>query len=475
MARSVGFPSPRGLVRLNAVHVTLPTKLLALALIVATATATEDAHAASFRLQSQTVGDAYQLVNSFDELINRRRLHQYLGFSGHDLLSDGEHQLNIVTMLRFDADFGLGDDDLDDIPSWRREQLSLQYAYLDARDIGGFLDARLGRQVKADTLDYLMLDGLTLRVELPFYVAVEVIAGLEVDNDAASINASMQELDGVRFVDEPGASNPATIVVGGALTTANLAYTRGWIGYRRLFSDGKVDSEKFGAALYQRVIPGVHVNGAVSYDLFNGRFDRIDAGARWQATDFLDVHAQYLRQQPSFDADSIFNIFSSFPLNDVTGRVRLHLSKNSRVYAGGMVRFFGNEGYTDGAVIGTVDTLVRSFGAMAGWSARFGAKGRARIDVSYEGGYGGDRTLFDLGGTYNIVPNEWQLDGRLSAVIFRDELQPELNAASFGYQVGGRYRVVDQVGISLMVEHNINRLQTHQLRVFALVDVDVWL
>ena len=56
---------------------------------------TSIAHGVAYRIQSETTGDAYQLVTSDNELIHRYRLHQYLGFGAHDLLSDGEYQLSV--------------------------------------------------------------------------------------------------------------------------------------------------------------------------------------------------------------------------------------------------------------------------------------------------------------------------------------------------------------------------------------------
>ena len=54
-----------------------------------------------------------------------------------------------------------------------------------------------------------------------------------------------------------------------------------------------------------------------------------------------------------------------------------------------------------------------------------------------------------------------------SALAFDDALQGELNAFSFGYQLGGRYMIDKRAGFAIMAEHNINRLETSQFRVFA--------
>ncbi|TNF30153.1 MAG: hypothetical protein EP329_14155 [Deltaproteobacteria bacterium] len=433
------------------------------------------AHAVHYRVQAETVGDAYQLVTSSNLLLNRRRLHQYLGLQASDLLSDGEYALNAAVLFRFDADFGITDQNLEDVYHLRRQQLSLQYAWVDGRGVAGFIDFRLGRQVHYDALDYLMLDGVVLTFATPWYFGVELQAGLEVKDGMAGLNQSAFELDGVRIIEDGEANDRPTVVVGAALVSRDLTYTRARLGYRRLFSGGEVDAEKVGGSFYQRLVEGLHLSTLASYDLYNGRFDRLQAGLRWQATPFLDVEGEYVRLLPSFDADSIFNIFTAFPLNDGNLRLRLHPSDEDRLYVGGMVRFFGNEGYTDGLLLDDVDTVVQAYGAMAGYFRRFAPDTTLHVDLSWESGYGGERMMGDVGASYTLVPREWVLDGRLTAVSFADGLQDNLDGFSFGYQLGARYLIERKAAVSLLVEHNFSRLQSSNLRVYAVVDLDFWL
>jgi len=434
-----------------------------------------DALAVEYRVHAQTVGDAYQLVTSGNTLLNRRRLHQYLGFGAYDLLGDGERKLNVTTLFRFDADFGMTQDELDRVPNLHRERVSIQYAYVDGRKLGGILDFRLGRQLHADALDFMMLDGAIVRLESPWHFAVELLAGLEVKEGLAPFNSTMFELDGVRIIEGREANDRVTIALGAAIQTANLNNTRARLAYRRLFSEGKVDQEKIGGSFYQRLFDRLHAHGLMSWDFYNGRFDRIQAGLRWLATDALEVQGEYVRLLPSFDADSIFNIFTAFPLNDGNLRVRFHPSDQDRVHLGGMVRFFGNEGYTDGVLLEPVDTVVQAWGVMAGYFRRFGRRGRLHADVSWETGYGGDRLLIDVGGTWAVVPSEWEIDGRVTTVLFADSLQPELRALGVGYQLGGKYLVDTRAALGIMLEHNFNRIHRQSLRLFALVDLNLWL
>lgn len=440
------------------------------------------ARAVEFRIESHTLGDAYQLVTSGNEVLNRNRLHQLLGLSMYDIEGTGENLWSFQSLFRFNVDFGLTERELDEVVGLERTKLSIQYAMLQGEGLfGGLIDVKLGRQLMMDGLDYLMMDGGVVTVNTPFFLALELHAGLEVRNDTWDLNDSQFETDGTRFIeDTEETTDAASLVFGAALMTRDLNYARYRVGYRRYFSSGAVDAEKVGGSFHQRIVEGIDLSGIVSWDLFNGRFDRIQAGGRVKIADHTELDLEYVRTNPTFDGDSIFNIFSVYPMNDLNARWRLYPGKNDRFHLGGKVRLTGNEAYDDPGttLYGDVDTMVASWGAMAGWHHSFGPRGidgRMMVDLTWEAGFGGDRLFADVGGVWAIVPREWELEGRLTVVDFSDELQENLNAVSFGYQVGGRYLVDKKAGFAVIAEHNMNRLQTHQFRVFALIDLDLWL
>lgn len=431
--------------------------------------------AVEFNIQSETSGDFYELVTSDDQILQRRRLHQYLGFGAYDLLGDQTYSLSLVTLFRFDADFGIEDEEKEQIDKLRDLQLSVQVAYLRGRDLaGGLIDFDAGRFLHSDAIDFLLLDGARVTVKTPWYFGVELIGGLETKNDQAAINSTQLELDGVRFIEGQVENEETTVAVGAALVTTDLWNTRARFGYRRLFSDGEVDQEKIGLSFYQRIAKVVHLDLSGSYDFYNGYVDRAQAGVRAHLGDAFEVYGQFVRLLPSFDADSIFNIFTSEPLNDANLKFTWHLSQTQRMYVGGNLRFFGNEqGADEGDA--TVDTSVKAVGGRIGWAERFGEEGRLSTDVSIETGYGGMRALLDVWGTWGIVPGRWELDARLTGVIFDNDLQPNLESAGGGYSLGGRYILDRKFAASLVAEHNFNKLYTSQFRMMVLVDVNLWL
>jgi hypothetical protein len=437
-----------------------------------------------FRVRSQTVGDAYQIVRSDQGLINRRRLHQYLGLDAFDLTGHGDARLNLVTLFRFDADFGLDDEDIDGIVGLQRNQLSIQAAYVEGRELGGLFDFRLGRQMHADAIDFLMLDGVVARAKTPWHLGVEVQAGVEADNRLGSVTSSQFELDGTRLIEDRDdedrrvvvqRDNIPKIVLGAALVLTDLPWTQGRVGYRRLVADGKVAQEKVGASFSQRIARRVDLNVSGSYDLYRHDFDQFRAGIGARLTDALDLDLEYVRLVPTFDADSIFNVFNTLPLSDLNGRMRWHFNAEQSMYLGGMVRFFNNDLFPDERLTEPVDRVVNAGGGMAGWSRGFGARGDMSVDLSFEAGYGGTRALLDVSGSWAVIPRVLEFDGRLTGLRFVDELQPGLRAWGAGYQLGAEWLLDSRASVRLAVEHNFNHIQTSQLRVMMVADLSFWL
>ena len=376
---------------------------------------------------------------------------------------------------RFDGAFGLTAVEIQDVPGLERWQLSVQTAYLSGRDLFGLLDFKLGRQLVMDAIDFMMLDGLVATVRSPWYLGIEVMAGVESHEALGPATSSQFQLDGIRYLPADTDEVLPVVVVGAALVTTGLRDTRARIGYRRLFSEDGVRQEKIGVSLYQRVMERLHINGAFSFDLVNLRPDSVNVLLRGQITDAWTADLQYVHLVPNFDLDSIFNIFSTDPLNDVNARVRWHVNSTAYLHMGGMLRFFGSESLEAEEDAGDTDALVESFGVMAGYFHAWRRQGRVRADLSYEDGYGGRRFLVDLAGMWGVMPGEWELEGRVTAVLFEDETQVNLRGASFGYQLGGRYLVDSRAAISLMVEHNFNRFHKSQLRVFVSANLDFFM
>jgi len=213
------------------------------------------------------------------------------------------------------------------------------------------------------------------------------------------------------------------------------------------------------------------------YDALSGRLDQVHAGARIQLGDaHHGINVEYVYDAPTFDGDSIWNVFASEPFNDV--RLSYDLSVGRfRGYARGFVRLFQNEKTTtfDQSLPTRLDDGIAGGGSIGG-RVDF-RRGWVRLDGYYEDGYGGIKAGVDLGARlvlWGTLQTGLVAEGRLSYVHFADDSRPVDHADSFGLQAGLRYSFTRGLTLHVAMEENINRFYDSQLRLLALLDISFW-
>lgn len=452
------------------------------------------AHAYDFEIDAQTIGQAYQLRAGDDTLVNRRRLTQYLGLSIFNLGPRDDlgrplpkNQFYLSVAMRFDAE--LGDfsqlDDLSGRTPQREifpEKLDLLYAYLGANDLLGFLDFQLGRQIMVDLFDWTSFDGLHIQARSRYHVAAEAWGGLAVTG-ADMFDSPLYRVDGTALGQNPigslGARQEEELqpTFGVALRTIGLRDLTVRVSYDRTMSptgaslapgepDWGVIEEKVGLTARGRLLGGRVIPWfAFRYDLLVGRVDEIYAGVRAQ----LGRHglsAEYVLAAPTFDGDSIWNVFASQAFDDV--RVAYDLAWGRvRAYARAFARFyFDDRGSSE------------SIGGNAGGRLDLGPRGYIRLDGYYEDGYGGRRAGVDGSARIRLTGDLLDglfAEGRVSFADFRDDIRAVDRADSLGLQAGLRYTPTPGVTLHGIVEENVNRLYKSQLRLLAVLDLSFWL
>lgn len=469
---------------------------LAVVLTLALVLLPSPARAYDFSVDAETIGQAYQLRAADEALVNRRRLTQYLGLHifnlgprdplGRPLPRD---QFYLTSSMRFDADLGdypaltalSGRTPERDLPA---EQLDLLYAYIGGDNVFGFLDFQLGRQVLVDMYDWTSFDGLHVQARTPYHVAAEVWGGLNVSG-ASVLDSPVYRVDGTALGGNPLGSAAARQeeqlqpTFGVAARTVGLRDLSARVSYERTMSPtggarqpgepawGVID-EKVGLTARGRLLGGRLVPWfAFRYNLLVGRLDEVYAGTRAQ----LGRHglsAEYVLAAPTFDGDSIWNVFASQAFDDV--RLSYDVSWwRVRLYANAFLRLYADE-----------RGFVPSAGGAAG--ARVGlGRGWARLDGYYEDGYGGRRAGLELSTRMRLAGDPVDglfAEGRMSYAGFRDDARPDASngrADSFGVQAGLRWSPLHGVTLHGLVEENVNRIYASQLRVLALLDLSFWL
>jgi hypothetical protein len=463
-----------------------------------------------FAIDVRTVGQGYQVrgyaPDGRNQLLSRRRLTQYLNLNVYDIEparwkdpTGGRNNLFVDVSLRFDSDFGgyllgrpRGDDEIREL---KQDQVDVLYAFVGGRGVAGRLDFQLGRQIHFDQVDFYSFDGgdAILRVHGPLYA--EAFAGTEVRGELP-LASPVFELDGT----SAGSRDPATRpdqarqlrpLVGGALAldgdgdgdgagrfAARLAYRRVWSATAQPLPGEPatgVNDEKLaltGSAAWR---DRVFATFGVRYNLLVAAFDdqQIAVRVRVAARQWLSAEQAYLA--PTFDGDSIWNIFSSGAYRDLRIGYEAGLAPGVRAHARAFLRLFSA---TPGETVAGQDLgAAAPGGRLAGGGSAGADLRRARVFVRADGyfddGYGGRKLGSDLSARYALRPGTWEAEWRLTGFFWRSDQQPATNrGVVFGVQVGSRYQLAQGMRLHFLAEDNAGTFYRAQARALALIEVD---
>ena len=457
------------------------------------------AQAYEFEVGAQTVAQGYQLrARRFDGsawFLHRRRLSQTLSLDLWDLLTppgdpDAPRRpaaldVSFSAQLRLDHDFGewtqgsvqvpIAPDRRDAAPAREavpeldrgHAALDLIYAHLTVARIAGRVDLRLGRLLDTDSFDWRAYDGASVRARLHRLLVAHASAGLLVRGTTRFVVASF-EPDGTSdgqcaaFAEDLGFFTPSeecrsreTLVPTFGLQAEDLpADAPGW----------GVNEEVVTASVAARLLAGrVVPSAALRWNLLLATVDELRAGVTVRFGDH-HVTPEVSRTLPSFDGDSIFNVFVAEPTWDLRVTWELRPQRGSlRFWARGFRRLFIAR--DDGAVE-EIDVGRAAWGGVAGVASRSG-RVRWRLDAHGETGYGGLRAGGDASAR---LTRDLALEARASVVRLDDDDLLAPAETSAGGQLGGLWRLGPGATVHLVVEDNLHEGR-NELRIYALVDL----
>lgn len=398
--------------------------------------------------------------------------------------------------------------------------LELLYGYLSLEGLADdALSVKLGRVLADDGWGSSGLDGATASYALPMLpLEIRAAGGLRV-RASSPLGLSAYELDGTsgagcqEYVEGPTPGTGAWKLIdrdrivrgsklasdyevcpqremrqpsiGVAIATSRLRNFGAEIGYRRTWSEtvGVFDArermypdlglypDEVGQApasgtneerMYARVHGSLAVGPTVlrpyanlRYSLLHAAVDRADAGVRIERGDHaLEPSVEYFL--PTFDGDSIFNVFSIEPTTDVrlgyehTGPIRVRASAWLRRYA-----------HEDGA-------SSVSGGGDAGLERALGRRLRARVDALYDDGYGGRR----VGATGEMgwrARDDLWLRGRAAVLGVRPDDRPRFVTVSG--VLSGTWRVSDGVAFHVIAEGDHDDIYRFATRMIGVIDL----
>lgn len=281
--------------------------------------------------------------------------------------------------------------------------------------------------------------------------------------------------------------------IGVELATARMKNFGAAIGYRRTWSDtvgligtvNRLDGPDVGpdVGLYpnefgqapasgvneERIYARVHGRlreGAIAIEpyanarvsLLHAALDRVDAGVRLVRGDHaLEPSVGYFL--PTFDGDSIFNVFSIEPTKDV----RLSYTR-------------------EGAVRWRADAWLRRYvreaelssyagGVQAGMEHPLGRRSRATVDALWDDGYGGRR----VGGTGEVAwraHDDIWLRGRVIVLGIRPDASADRPAyVTSSAVLSSSFALSESVALHVIAEADRDEIHDLQLRGIAVLDL----
>jgi hypothetical protein len=462
------------------------------------------AWAYDFTVDVRTIGQGYQVrgyaPSGGNELLTRRRITQYLNLNVFDVEPErwkdptgGRNNLFVDVSLRFDSDFGgfmLGRPrGTDEIRELQQNQVDVLYAFVGGRDLAGRVDFQLGRQVHFDLVDFYSFDGGDAVVRVRGPLVAEAFAGTEVRGQLP-LASPVFELDGTSAGSRDPATRPDQAAQLRPLAGAALALDR-WtpfgvrLAYRRVWSAtaDRLPGEPATATNDEKLsLTGsagwrdrVFATFGLRYNLLLASFDDQQAGVRVRLTARQWLSAEHVYLAPTFDGDSIWNIFSTGAYRDFRATYELALGPGVKANARAFLRFFTA---TPGETVAGRDLGAEAPGGRIAAGGSAGAEVRRartflRAGGYFDDGYGGRKVGGDLSGRYALRPGLFEIEGRLTGYVWRSDLQPDTNrGVVFGVQAGSRYELATGMRLHLLGEDNAGSLYRTQLRALVLIEVD---
>lgn len=408
--------------------------------------------------------------------------------------------------------------------------IDLMYGYLQVDGLGDDLaSVQLGRMLPEEGWGPTAFDGISVRVAPPAPVTVTASAGLRV-RASSPLGVAGFELDGTsgagcrEYVEgpTPGTGSWQLVdrnraiqnqrlssdyefcpqremrqpTVGVTLATARLGNASAELGYRRTWSEtvgliGDVDRlDHPDRGLYpnesgQAPDSGVNeerlwarAQGAwqrdgirfepftdVRFSLLHGLVDRADAGVRVRRGDHtLEPVVEYFF--PTFDGDSIFNVFSLEPTRDARVGYQYTPRGPWRGRASAWVRKYSHAG----------DLPSFAGGADAGVEHVFGGAWRARLDALWDDGWGGRR----VGGSADAAwrPPVAGVRGRVWARgrvvvlgVHEDQASQGRRYVTSSAVASTTIRIAERVAVHAIAEVDYDRIHDLQTRAIGVIDL----
>ncbi|MCA9688800.1 MAG: hypothetical protein KC636_04275, partial [Myxococcales bacterium] len=340
-----------------------------------------------------------------------------------------------------------------------------------------------GRQFEMSGLDWYAFDGAWIRAHTPAYFAVEVFSGLQVDGQQV-FGYPTVELDGTAGTAE---DRGYRWMIGTALSASGISWLDARVAWRRTWSPEALNAnisaddgtQGLAGAINQDLVSasvaGLAFGGrltpyaALRYNLGTSRLDDVTFGVQAAITERHTIRALYLRTNPSFDLDSVFNLFTFEPIDDARLVYEVRPGKRWTLAARGQMRLFSNAATAEGlAPEGAVEA---GFGG--GASAQFRIpRFAARVDGYGLGGEGGVRAGGSIDTRTMVAWDRLGIDARVYGNYYDDVDALARRGYGLAFQAGLNARLWRGIHLALLGEELLSTHYTQAFRLLATLSIE---
>ncbi len=343
------------------------------------------------------------------------------------------------------------------------------------------LDVRAGRQIRLDTLGFFAFDGIDTKLRLPAGITVVAYLGMEV-RGGQLLGYDSYELDGTDRGDRtdlendryPDRKEPEPRLAGGCeLVLAPWHWIEAAASFRAVgivHDAGNLADQRAGGRL--NIHAGIfHADGRAVYNAMVNAVSEADGEIGVTPFDRIGIFAEYHRYRPTFEGDSIFNVFDITPQNDVGGRLDVRINRLVKLSGWGFARM--NEDQS--GLKGDAQNDWVS-GAGGGIGTDYHTRRRAlsaRFSMSEE--WGEQRIGAELGGGHGFLRNNrlW-LSFRLSYWHIEDDFSELYKGDAAGYVLSGRFDITHRLHFLGEFEHYVGDGRPSRLTGYTLLSMDLW-
>jgi hypothetical protein len=213
---------------------------------------------------------------------------------------------------------------------------------------------------------------------------------------------------------------------------------------------------------------------ALRFNLGTLRVDDTSVGFGIAVSQRHAIRAQYLRTIPSFDLDSIFNVFNLQPFEDLRLSYQVRAGERLTLLARGTMRMFHNDP-SEASTVGVSPNPPRALslgpgGAVAAlWQQhRFAL----RADAFTQGGEGGLRAGASLDGQVRVLYDRIGIDLRSYFTHYADDQVPQREGYGLSFQAGADVKIWDGIHVGLLAEELLSSSLAHAFRGLASLSFD---